>query len=316
MDENVIYLDAQPTEPEKEFEIGLPAGWGEGDDIFADPSTWHGEQPAAEGSQDTDTTEGEAPTTEQTAEGTDEQGAKAEELPTTQDEAAAPRKLKFQVTIDHQVRDVEVDESELPSLYQKAQNLDRAQERQRQGNARLSRMEKLAKTLEYNDTEDFFKGTVENLVTQRKNELVSEGVHAAVAERMARQDYAELLADVGNTQSAPANGTSDRDFPGETRELLSKHPELGPANPVPNEVLVDAARPNGPTLLEAYENYLQRQKDSEKAELNALRKENKTLKQNAEAASRAPVRSATKGGATGVEAEDPFLKGLLAEDLW
>ena len=45
-------------------------------------------------------------------------------------------------------------------------------------------------------------------------------------------------------------------------------------------------------------------------------KENKTLKQNADAASRAPVRSATQGGATNEAADDPFLKGLLAANVW
>ena len=315
MDENVIMLDAQTSEPDTEFEIGLPDGFGDGDDIFADPSEWKGST-SNEGSQESDTTESDAPTTEQSAEGNEEQGAETEQLPTTQPEVAAPRKLKFQATIDHQSQDVEIDESDLPTLYQKAQNLDRAQERQRQGSARLGKMEKLAKALEYTDTDDFYKGTVENLVAQRKNELIAEGVHAAVAERMAQQDYADLMSDVGNTQAAPTNGTPDRNFTGETRELLSKHPELGPGNPVPQEVVLEAARPGGPSLLQAYESYLQRQKKSEQAEMNALRKENKTLKQNAEAASRAPVRSATKGGATGVTEEDPFLKGLLSDDIW
>ncbi len=315
MDENVIMLDAQDAGSDTEFEIGLPEGWGEGDDIFADPSTWTGGT-AKEGPQETDNTEGEVPTTEPEAGGKEEQGAEAEELPTTQAEAAAPRKLKFQAMIDHQAQDIVIDESDLPTLYQKAQNLDRAQERQRQGSARLGKMEKLAKALEYTDTDDFYKGTVENLIAQRKNELVAEGVHSAVAERMAQQDYADLMSDVGNAPAAPTNGTPDRNFTGETRELLSAHPELGPSNPVPQEVVLDAARPGGPSLLQAYENYLQRQKKSEQAEMNALRKENKTLKQNAEAASRAPVRSATKGGATDVAADDPFLKGLLSDDLW
>ena len=131
MDENVIMLDAQTSEPDTEFEIGLPDGFGDGDDIFADPSEWKGST-SNEGSQESDTTESDAPTTEQSAEGNEEQGAETEQLPTTQPEVAAPRKLKFQATIDHQSQDVEIDESDLPTLYQKAQNLDRAQERQRQ----------------------------------------------------------------------------------------------------------------------------------------------------------------------------------------
>jgi len=294
-------------------EVWLPEGWAPGDDVLADPSTWKGPADAQANEEGTseEVSEGEAPTTEPVA--GDGQGAKAEALPTTQKEAEAPRKLKFQATIDHKTEDVEIDESELPTLYQKAKNLDRAQERTKKASATVGKLEKLAKALEYSDTDDFFSGTVDNLIEQRKNELISEGVHSAVAERMARQDYAELLSDV-KVSSVPS-----RDFAAETQELLSAHPELGPSSPVPNEVVSDAARPGGPTLLQAYENYLAKKqasmKKTEKAELDALRKENKTLKQNAEAASRAPVTSALKGGATKEMADDPFLKGFL-DDSW
>lgn len=323
MQTNVITDDdAQEINTTENDEVFMPEGWAEGDDLFADPSTWTGNADAQEGdtgSGGETNAEEVPPTTEETTDGGNEQEAEAGELPTTQQEAAAPRKLKFQATIDHNTQDVEIDESELPTLYQKAQNLDRAQERSRQSGATLSKLDKLAKLLEYNDTDDFFKGTVDNLIEQRKNELVAEGVHATVADRIARQDYADLLSDVSGTPSKPATPVPGRDFTAETQELLSKHPELGPASPVPNEVVLEAARPGGPTLLQAYESYLSKQKTSmsktEKAELEALRKENKTLKQNAEAARRAPVTSAIKGGATKEEADDPFLKGFNSE-IW
>ena len=315
LDKGVITPDEAPViDPNEDGEAWLPDGWAEGDNIFDDPSTWKGAATEANGAE-TETND-EAPTTEPVAEGGQEQGTEAEELPTTQQEAEAPRKLKFQATIDHKSEDVEIDESELPTLYQKAKNLDRAQERAKKSSSTVSKLEKLAKVLEYTDVDDFFKGTIDNLIEQRKNELVSQGVHAAVAERMAKQDYADLQADVSTSPVQPA--TPERDFAAETQELLSKHPELGPSSPVPNEVVADAARPGGPTLLQAYESYLSKQKAStkktEKAELDALRKENKILKQNAEAASRAPVTSALKGGATKEEADDPFLKGFFSSD--
>ena len=322
MDENVIMLEDQPSELIPENNPVLPEGFGEGDDIFADPATWKGnaDVQADKNESGTDNADGEAPTTEQEADSEGDQGTEAEGQPTKQSEGTGSRKLKFTATIDHKTEDVEIDESELPTIYQKARNTDRAQERQRKSSDSLKKMEKLSKALEYTDIDDFYKGTVDNLVTQRKNELIAEGVHSAVAERMAKEDYAELLAVVNAPQNAPAPSEGARDFDAETQELLAKHPELNAGNPVPDEVIMEAATPGGPSLLQAFENYLARQRASmrqtEKAELNALRKENKTLKQNADAASRAPVRSATQGGATNEAADDPFLKGLLAANVW
>ena len=322
MEDNVIMLEDQPSDLLPDDAPILPEGFGEGDDIFADPSTWKGNADVhtSEGESGTDNAEGEAPTTEQNAESEGDQGTEAEGQPTKQSEGTGSRKLKFQATIDHKIEDVEIDESELPTIYQKARNTDRAQERQRQGSARLGKMEKLSKALEYTDIDDFYKGTVENLVNQRKNELTAEGVHPAVAERMAKEDYAELLAGLNANPPASAPSEGARDFDAETQELLAKHPELNVNNPVPDEVILEAATPKGPSLLQAYENYLARKqastRQSEKAELNALRKENKTLKQNADAASRAPVRSATQGGATNEMADDPFLKGMMSAAIW
>ena len=63
----------------------------------------------------------------------------------------------------------------------------------------------------------------------------------------------------------------------------------------------------GERVLVAYSKYTKKQEKADKAR---LQKENKTLKQNAEAAKRAPVRGVTKGGAVDDGEEDPFLKGF------
>lgn len=55
-----------------------------------------------------------------------------EEVPTTGSEPAAGQKLRFTARVDHEDREVELDESELPALYQKAQATDRAQRRLRE----------------------------------------------------------------------------------------------------------------------------------------------------------------------------------------
>jgi hypothetical protein len=109
----------------------LPDGWGEGDDIF-NVDSW-GKDASADESEDSN---GQQDLDDIFAEKTDEDTTTVEdepsedspetEEPTTQD---GPGKLKFQATIDHETRDVELDEAELPTIYQKAQATDRAQAR-------------------------------------------------------------------------------------------------------------------------------------------------------------------------------------------
>ena len=316
-DENTIDINAPEFVPEDEFEIGLPDGFGPDDDIFADPESWKGDadvQSKDEGvSQENSDAETDLPTMETTS-NADNGQEEATDGNTTPEENAAPHIVKIPVTIDHETKEVEVDiDKDLPTLYQKASATDRAQERLRQNNATLNKMAKLSKALEYDGAEDFYKGTVENLVTQRRNKLVSEGVHSAVADKMARDEYADLLAEIGVTE-ADFNVENKRDFEAEANELIEAFPEFADGiKAVPNEVIFEATKPGGPSVLEAYKAYLER---NEKAELAKLRKENSTLKQNAEAAARAPVRGVASGGATDTSPEDPFLKGLMTDDNW
>ena len=96
----------------------------------------------------------------------------------------------------------------------------------------------------------------------------------------------------------------------EAADLLKAHPELRGAK-LPDEV-VTACVVRGRPLVAAYEEYMRKQSE---AETKAIKAENKRLKQNADAASRAPVRGVSKGGATNVEPDDPFLIGFNA-DRW
>ena len=97
----------------------------------------------------------------------------------------------------------------------------------------------------------------------------------------------------------------ERDFVKEAGDLIAVRPELRGKN-LPEEVTNDAIT-NGKSLLRAYLEYEAKQRT---AENDTLRKENKILKQNAEAASRAPVTGTSGGGATNTKADDPFLKGF------
>ena len=90
-------------------DILLPEGWTEDEDLFAaDAPEENGDEalPPAE----------DAP----------------EAAPTTDAPPAQDAKLRFTARVDHEDREVELDESELPAIWQKAQATERAQRRLRE----------------------------------------------------------------------------------------------------------------------------------------------------------------------------------------
>lgn len=103
-------------------DLMLPEGWTEDEDLFASESE------GPETTQQAETLPGLTPAGEENA-GPDP--APEGEVPAT-DARPSGTKLRFTARVDHQDRDVELDESELPALYQKAQATERAQRRLRQ----------------------------------------------------------------------------------------------------------------------------------------------------------------------------------------
>ena len=97
-----------------------------------------------------------------------------------------------------------------------------------------------------------------------------------------------------------------RDFAAEAEQVRALYPDL---REFPDEVAMDAAA--GVGLLQAYLNYRERQSVREAEE---LRQENAVLRQNADAANRAPVRGVTGGGDTASRPRGAFLQGLR-EDM-
>ena len=93
-----------------------------------------------------------------------------------------------------------------------------------------------------------------------------------------------------------------RDFAAEAEQVRALYPDL---REFPDEVAMDAAAGEG--LLQAYLNYRERQAVRETEE---LRQENAVLRQNADAANRAPVRGVTGGGDTASRPRGAFLQGL------
>ena len=100
-------------------------------------------------------------------------------------------------------------------------------------------------------------------------------------------------------------GKPQRDFDREIAVLRKAHPDI---KELPQEVL-DASVQEDSNVLAAYEQYRNRQLT---AEVENLRKENLALKQNAEAAARAPVTAVSSGGSIDGQEIDPFI-AILGE---
>ena len=309
---------------EEEDEALLPDGWAEGDDIFSEDE-WTGETQAdasaadpAQESEDGETSEDEdpAPTTEQD-DSPDDSGKTQEEAPTTE-QATEPKpntKLKFRARVDREDQDVELDERELPTVYQKAQATDRYQAKLAKMSPMLEKAERLSRSLGYENLEAMLTSAEENYQSAEVKRLVGEGVHEEVAKDMVARKMAAAAAAApaeekpASAESTPTSAAPERDFKAETLELLKARPELY-GKKLPDEVVQSCVR-EGKPLLKAYTEYEARQS---KAETAKLRKENQILKQNAASAAKAPVRGVSGGGATDTRPKDPFEEGFDSDD--
>ena len=298
----------------------LPDGWDgttdffewASDDMKADEPVVEAE-PAVEESG-TDESE-EVPTTDTDAEENVESVADGEPEPTTSQETdAQPAKIKFDANINHKVKSVEIDQSELPDLYQKAYAADKFRKKLNDKTAELEEAEVVAKILGYDSVKAMLAAAKQSYEDTEIERLTNEKVHPTIAKDTVSRKIKEIEESVvkgrkatpeqtEETEEAPSKA-GQRDFQPEVADLLETYPELR-GKTLPKEV-VDATL-KGQTLIVAYTKYIQQKT---KADNDRLQKENKTLKQNAEAAKRAPVRGVAKGGATGEQADDPFLKGF------
>lgn len=302
----------------------LPEGWTEDMDIFADD-----EPSAFDSSEDdaTDTTpadDAQAPTTEpESTEAEDE--AAGEEAPTTEpetQETPVNNKLRFKAKVDHNDVDVELDEADLPTIYQKAQATDRAQTKLGTYSKTVDFAGKLAHIMGFEGADEMLSAAAENHRNNLLQELLDAGTPQRIAEDYVNRQMADVMAALGgqpadaqtpDPEPAPASepapaAPSQRDYTAEAGELLSLRPQLRGQN-LPDEVIQLAA--SGKSLLAAYLEYEAKQNT---AETERLRKENQILKQNAEAAARAPVAGTTGGGETDTKPSDPFLEGLNSDD--
>lgn len=296
--------------PEDEETI-LPDGWAEGDDIFAEDK-WTGETAADEQEEETveESEEGKAeeedtaPTTEQEDTSDVNEENKEDPAPTTEQEPAnTPNKLKFKARVDREDLDVELDESELPTIYQKAQNMDREHARFTEASAKYGKVEDFARRHGYVSVDAFMNDFQTKAVQSEVNRLVDKGIDEEVAQDMASRKF-PVVATPTKAAEPTESGTAQRDFKAEAAVLMQARPDLA-GKPLPAEV-INAAR-DGKNLMVAYFEYEVQQA---KADAENVRKENNILKQNAAAAAKAPVKGSNGGGATDTKAKDPFLEGF------
>lgn len=295
-------------------DLFLPEGWAEQDDIFS-PDSWGGseaqtDEPAAESAPADEHVVEEVSTEAPTTEPTDLPGDTAGETdtaPTTEQTEVEPaNKLKFKARVDRADIDVELDESELPTIYQKAQVTDRLSAKLGKLNPQLEKVERLAKTLGFNTVDEMIDSAENNYRDSEVSRLVGEGVHEEVARDVVVRRMTDRTAPAP-AQADPVQTTSpsSRDFAPEVQELLAARQDLA-GTTLPPEVVEDCVK-NNKRLIVAYAEFEQRKV---KAENERLAKKVKALEQNASAAARSPVVGVTGGGPTDTKPDDDFTRGF------
>lgn len=308
-------------------DLMLPEGYGAEDDLFADPKTWTGKQADESAEESGDGEEGkgdgaeDAPTTAQDP-AQDVQDDEDAEAPTTEPTApttaqekagTASNMLKFRAKIDHNEQDVELNEGDLPGIWQKAQNHDRMQSRLNQLQEELRGFEALARTMGYANAKEMREKAGEAYRNAEVKNLVdSEGVPERIAKFVVDQEMRQRNAAGPSapyaTGEPPQAAPAVRNPAAEVAELLQARPDLH-GKQLPQEVLAAAA--GGKNLLLAYTEHENRQKETE---TRKAQQENSILKQNAANATKAPVKGTASGGSPKDKGgEDDFLKGFNSD---
>ena len=315
-------------------------GGEDGFDLFAG----FDEETDETGADAADTTGAEGAATQDSEDTGDEESAGTEtedaeqDAPTTE-QPSGPEKLTFTAKIDHKEQEISIGADELPTIYQKAANMDRAVQRAdaaKQDAERykgvVNNVAALARKLDYSgDTpEDAIAAMISGITKSQRDskvqELVSGGTAQEVAEFIVdqRMQSAETVdtaepdtaneddpqdtseADDGSAEQAP----SQEQFAKDLQELLARRPELVSSNgKFPEEVI--QAYVSGENLTVAYLDYESKKNAAEK---QALEKQTKVLKHNQESARRAPVKGVSSSGGTGGK-EDPWLAGF-DDEYW
>lgn len=275
----------------------LPDGWSDGDDIFADPSTWSG---ASEQSGQTAETPSEletiaaemesedAPTTGETDDTAGPSAVEEEaDLSGQTEEPTKPTRI-LKLKVNHKEQEVDIDgmtDEELVAQLQKARAFDAMKDDQMKAKYRQV-------------YQDMIYGGLPEAAARVVAAAECAGKSYPLEDAVEAEPVAPTVVEV---PAAPV-----RDFEAEVRQLKTLYPDF---KVMPNEVAKAVAE--GTNLLTAYVAY--REKQTNKAAAS-LKKENEVLKQNAASAAKAPVRGVTGGGATDTKPKNNLLVGFDSDD--
>lgn len=222
------------------------------------------------------------------------------EQPTVQQ----PQTIK--VKFNHEEKELSLDEA-IP-LVQKGMNYDRVA-------PTVDKISQLAKQMGYQSLTDMADQLATKLVDNKVEELIdTEGISEELARRIVNQEMALEAQRVKEAQAAAeveelnrAQAEIELRQQMEVQAFVTAFPGV---TVIPEEVKV--LHSQGMPLVAAYAKY---EVQKAKSETVTAEKEKQKIKQNQEAASRAPVGGVTKHGATDTRAADPFEDGFDS-DSW
>ena len=309
-----------------EDEMILPEGGLDIDDLSTgeDDSYFGDDQDDDEVSQEPDGAEKAAPTTEQSE--TAATGETQTETPTTETQLEKmPTKLKFTAKIDRKDQEMELDFTELPGIYQRAQNYDRLQKKFETQAEKIQLMEALSAQLGYDSVDDMLQKAQDSDRTARIQALVDEGTSEKIAADFVDREIAKVKADrtakakaaeqdtVHGEKGTNTQSKSEPDFKAQVEELFRLRPDLKKdLKTLPQEVVTEVVEKNTPLRI-AYAEWEAKQL---RAENDRIRKERELFAQQAETASRAPVRGATDRKEDKGEKVDAWLAAFDEADEW
>ena len=147
-------------------------------------------------------------------------------------------------------------------------------------------------------------------IKNMENEIPSEMEEVLVDEQENEEIAAEHEEQAEMGQEAQEGA---EDFRREVSELLEVYPQLrerfSKGEALPIEVVAVCAQEKIPLRVA----YAEHELNAAKIELEQLRRENEILRQNTNAAAKAPVKSVALGGSTNEQRKDPFLEGFFSE---
>lgn len=277
---------------------------------------------SAEESKETDAESG-ATESSPTTENDDEAAESKETAPEHTLPAKMPRKLMFTAKIDRKERPVELDESELPEIYQTAQNYGRLSAKYDKLREENLAFKALAAQLGYKSVEEMIEQTSASDRKSKVDALVDEGTPQEIAEdyidrkiKRAKDDF-HASENAERMETKPESSPDDSDdtdyFRSQVAEFFKARPDLkGKVTSLPKEVSEAVVTRKG-TLREVYAEWEMRQ---QKADAEKLRKEKEMLAQQAEAATRAPVRGAAESPSENGGKPDRLRDAFRADMSW